>query len=221
MTALFVYPPAARRGDIIPKDRIDRERAGGASLRAALRERVERIVWREMLTEETMNLLSTARVPAIQVFEIVLRGADPGEDLLRAIDRTIPSPIMFELVDGPRRCATAAPKRPSEAEVGKWVLGPRLWGPWQAADAPRNPLPVATDLERLYERMMAALVPEMRAEDTLADGLARKAALEAKQREIDRLAARVKREKQFNRKVELHEALRAAQAAFDQMADEE
>ena len=222
MSALFAYPPATHKGKTVPKDQVDRERAGGSSLRAALRERVARIVWQHTLFEETLNLPPTAKVPAIQVFEVVLRVPDPGDDLLRAIDRAIPFPILFELSHEGRRRATAAPKRPSAGRGGQWVLEePRLWGPWQGEDVPRAPLPVATDLERLYERMLAALVPEMRSAETLAEGLARKAAREVKAREVERLAGRLKRERQFNRKVELHEALRVARADLKRMTDEE
>lgn len=50
-------------------------------------------------------------------------------------------------------------KRPSEAEAGQWVIGDYFATDWLLADAPRAPLPVALDLDRLYEQILRQLAP--------------------------------------------------------------
>jgi len=212
MSALYDYPPATAFGRTIPKDRF-------AKQRAAFRDQVTRIVWAHKLAPVTLNIPAGKAVTEVQMIEVHLRVPDIDSALLRTIDRAIPFPLFFELVDGPRRRVAAAHKRPSEADSAKWVTGDLLWSDWVEEGACRVPLPTAIDMDRLYERMLGALVPERRAEEGIEDSLARKATLEAKEREIGRLESRLKREKQFNRKVELHGELREAQTAYNHLKE--
>lgn len=220
MSALYDYPAATRFGKTVAKDKIRQNRRGGASMKDAFRDQIDRIVWAHKLAPETLNLPATKAVTEIQVFEIHLRSPDIDEAVLRAIDRAIPFPLFFELIDGTRRRVAAAHKRASEADSGKWVVGDVLWSDWMEDGVFRGPLPSATDMGRLYERMLGALVPLRRADEDIEDSLARSAALEAKGREIERLESRLKREKQFNRKVELHGQLQEAQAAYNHLKEE-
>ena len=220
MSALYDYPAATRFGKTVAKDKIRQNRRGGASLKDAFRDQIDRIVWAHKLAPETLNLPATMAVTEIQVFEIHLRTPEVDETVLRAIDRAIPFPLFFELIEGTRRRVAAAHKRSNEADSSKWVVGDVLWSEWMEEDAFRDPLPTATDMGRLYERMLGALVPLRRTEEPIEDSLARKVALDAKGREIERLNARLKREKQFNRKVELHGQLQEAQAAYNHLKEE-
>jgi hypothetical protein len=176
--------------------------------------------WAHKLAPETLNLPATPAVPEIQVFRVTLKGDALDDDILRAIDRAIPFPLMFELVAGDRVQPAAAYKRPSEAERGKWVLSDPLRGEWSALDAPRAPLPVAVNMGALYDGMLSALMPvaPVPGED-VETRLARLAAIRAKEREIAQLQSRLKRESQFNIKVTLHGQLAEAQATFEHMKD--
>jgi hypothetical protein len=80
--------------------------------------------------------------------------------VLRAIDRAIPLPIVFQLHHGQRTRMVAAYKRPSAAEAGKWVIDSYFAGAWQPADAARVPLPIALDLHSLYEQLLRSLLPQ-------------------------------------------------------------
>ena len=217
---LYQYPPQTALKRVIPKTRI----YDGANASTALRDRfvreVDQIIWAHKLAPETLNLPATAAVPEIQVFRVTLKGDVLHDDILRAVDRAIPFPLMFEVVEGDRVQPAAAYKRPSEAERGKWVLSDLLRGDWVAQDSPRQPLPVAVNMGALYDRMLSALMPiaPVPGED-VETRLARLAPIRAKEREIAQLQSKLKRESQFNIKVTLHGQLAEAQAAFDHMKD--
>lgn len=217
---LYQYPPQTALKRVIPKTRI----YDGANASTALRERltreVDQITWAHKLAPETLNLPATPAVSEIQVFRITLKGDVLHDDVLRAIDRAVPFPLMFELVAGGRIRPVAAYKRPSEAEHGKWVVSDHLHGDWAQQDSPRQPLPVAVNMGALYDRMLSALLPvaSVPGED-METRLARLAAIRAKEREIAQLQAKLKRESQFNIKVTLHGQLAEAKAAFDHMKD--
>ena len=85
--------------------------------------------------------------------------------------------------------------------------------PWQAdnqANSQAKPsLPVALDSQGLYEQLLRQhLSLPARAGELLRAQLVRLAELASKQLELDKLALKLEREKQFNRKVELNAHLR-------------
>ena len=112
MTAgLFDYPRSAAFGRVLPKNKIYEHAGASAGLKQLFVTQVDQIVWRFKLAPETINLAATSAVTEIQIFEISLRTGSLDGDILRAIDRAIPFPIIFELTwSGKRRAAAAFPR---------------------------------------------------------------------------------------------------------------
>ncbi|MGJ8530034.1 DUF4391 domain-containing protein [Maritalea sp.] len=218
MTAIFDYPKATLLKRVVPKTRIyDRVRASTA-LKDKFVSQVDQITWRAKLAPETINLTATKSVPEIQVFRITLKTDAIHDDLLKAIDRAIPFPILFELEHEGQIQIAAAHKRPSEAEADKWVISDYLRSEWLAADTARNALPVALNLGVLYEQILTALMPIVpHTAESLSARMDRTHALKTKEREISQLKSKLKRETQFNIKMNLHGQLRAAQADFEHL----
>ncbi|HCP80361.1 MAG TPA: DUF4391 domain-containing protein [Octadecabacter sp.] len=218
MTALYQYPPQTALKRVIPKTRIYDEAKVSTALRERFVREVNQIIWAHKLAPETLNLPATSAVPEIQVFRLTLKGDSLHDDILRAIDRAIPFPVMFELLAGERIQAAAAFKRPSDAATGKWVVSDHMRGAWAGRETPRSPLPVAVTLGALYEGMLSPLMPfSPVAGEGVEARLARGAKIKAKEREIAQLQSKLKRENQFNIKVTLHGQLAEAQAEFEHM----
>lgn len=218
--ALFDYPHRARLGRLVPKNRIVVAGKPSRRVRDQLTTQVAKIVWQYKLAPETVNLQGSKPVPEIQVFSLVLKPAGVGEelpvDILRCIDRAIGFPLIFELTTsredggaGDQIRVAATYKRPSEADASKWVIGEYFATDWLSADTARAPLPVALDLGRLYEQMLRQLIPlPARQGESMVDLVERHRRIAVKERERRRLEARLNRENQFNRKVELNQQLR-------------
>ena len=90
-------------------------------------------------------------------------------------------------------------------------------------DAARRPLPVALNLGGLYDALITALMPKavIEAEHAGEDIQARVARMEAirvKTREVDRIKARLAREKQFNKRVAINAELRAARQELERLS---
>jgi DNA repair exonuclease SbcCD ATPase subunit len=80
---------------------------------------------------------------------------------------------------------------------------------WQPATDPRQPLPVALDLPSLYEQLLRRLLPQpSHQREPIKDQVERLAQWNSKQSEYQKLLARLNKEKQFNRKVEINAELR-------------
>ena len=219
MTAgLFDYPRSAAFGRVLPKNKIYEHAGASAGLKKLFVAQVDQIVWRFKLAPETINLAATTAVTEIQIFEISLRTGSPDEDILRAIDRAIPFPIIFELTSSGKRRATAALKRPSEADASKWVISEYFSTDWTSDGGPRDPLPIALDLGGLYDKLLTAMMPaQVRADGAIQERVARLEAVRAQAREIERIKLRLNREKQFNKRVEINAELRTAKQELERM----
>jgi hypothetical protein len=217
-SVLFNFPPQARVGKVVPKSKIYEHGPVSRALRERFVAQVEQITWQYKLAPETINLAASPAVPEIEIFDIAMKGEELDNEILRAIDRAIPLPIIFQLHDGQRTCMTAAYKRPSEADASKWVIGDYFAGPWQAADASRQPLPVALDLAGLYEQLLRSLLPgQALPGENMKEQLERLGRLRVLEREASKLEASLNKEKQFNRKVALNAQLRELKNEIDQL----
>jgi len=211
MSAFFDYPKSAAFGRVLPKTKIYDHARASARLKQLFVDQVEQVVWRFKLAPETINLASTKDITEIQVFGVTLRSASLDEDVLRAIDKAIPYPLIFELTHSGKRKAIAAFKRPSEADSQKWVVSEYFATDWEPEDNPRKALPTALNLGGLYDRLLTALMPpEAGAAEPLEARVRRVEALRGKEREIERIKQRLGREQQFNKRVAINAELRAA-----------
>jgi hypothetical protein len=218
MTALFNYPRSAALGRVVPKTRIYEHAGGDTTLRDLFVEQVDQIIWRFKLAPETLNLSATRSVPEIQVFEIVLRTGTLDEGVLRAIDRAIPFPLIFELAHSGKRRVMATYKRPSEADSAKWVISEYFATDWVPEDAPREPLPVAVHLGGLYDRILTSIMPvPAQADEDIQARVERMEAIRAKEREVERVRARLAREKQFNKRIAINAELRTAKLELERL----
>jgi len=72
------------------------------------------------------------------VFRIVQRLPTLDREVLRAIDRAIPFPLVFELTHEDQVQLVAAYKRPSEADATRWVVGDDFETEWTSAECLSN-----------------------------------------------------------------------------------
>ncbi len=218
---LFVWPSQSLVNRVLPKNKVYANATISARLRQAFVADLHQIIWRAKLAPETVRLAATRDVPEIQVFELALKGPEFNADIARTIDGSIPFPIVFELTFERKIRILAAWKRPTAADPTKWVLGDYLETPWQAADAPREALPVALDMGGLYEQILRALSPQpTRLEETLAEHMERLGHIRALEAESEKLERKLAQERQFNRKVEINRQIRAVRNEIAGLSDD-
>jgi hypothetical protein len=239
---LYAWPEAAAFGRVIPKAKIYEHAGANRPLKEGFVREVEQIIWSHKLAPETINLAATDAVTEIQVFRIAQKTTVLDRELLRAIDKAIPFPLIFELSHGGRIKLVAAWKRRSGADRACWVVGDYFEEDWLPEEAPRAPLPVAMNLGALYERLLSPLVERQtvglvsgaapgvaeapqgyanlktQAEPiSLEARIARAETIKMKAYEVERIKGRLVREKQFNRRVAINAELRAAKQELEQL----
>jgi uncharacterized small protein (DUF1192 family) len=222
MTAvLFDYPKNSAFGRVLRKNKIYEYGSPSAAVKQLLVRQVEQIVWQHKLAPETINLKASKAVPEIQIFSITLKGDELKPEVLRCIDLAIPFPIIFELRFNGKVKPLAAFKRPSESDASKWVVSEYFDSDWTAADTPRKPLPIVFDLEALYSQLLLPLMPSpSQPGEDLQQMVERMERICLKQREMERCEARLRKEKQFNRKVAINAELRTLKQKLQKLTTE-
>lgn len=220
MSALIAYPKQAAFGHVLPKNKIYAHSSANTRLKDLFIKQVEQIIWQYKLAPETINLPARPDVPEIQIFSIQLKTPELHEDVLHCIDGAIPFPIVFELLFADRTQVIAAYKHPDKANTSRWVHSNYFASTWLPIDSERIAMPVALHLGNLYEQLLHRLIPlPVRAQETLAELVVRTELATAKRREIERTQAKLKREKQFKRKVEINAELRKLRTELSELKE--
>jgi len=210
-SAFISYPEQASFGRTLPKNKIYEHSGANTRLKELFVEQVEQIVWQYKLAPETINLSAKPGVPAIG-----LKTPELNLDVLRCIDGAVQFPIIFELGFDGRTQVIATYKRLSESDPSRWVLSDYFSTEWLLCDVQRTAMPLALDLGSLYEQVLKQLIPlPARPQEGIVDLVARVELVRSKQREVEKTASKLVKEKQFNRKVEINADLRKLKTELD------
>ena len=216
---LYTYPKQAHFGRMIAKSKIYEHANATTAIKDKFVTQIDKITWQYKLAPETTNLSATPVVPEIQIFDIRLKGNELDEALLRVIDKAIPFPIIYQIFRGDEVKVKAAYKRPSDADKSKWVIEAYVESNWMDVDTPRERLPIALDLSKLYEQMLKALIPKalpiLDTQGSMKEQMELLEAIKAKEKSYNKLKAKRDKEKQFNKKVKLNEQLHILRQEID------
>jgi hypothetical protein len=209
---MFIYPAKAEFNRALPKVKIYTNAKPSKLVKAKFVSQISEIVWKYKLSPETTNLAARDGFTEIQVFEITLKEPELASEVLIAIDKAIPYPILYRLLYEGRVKRVAAYKRPAADSSGKWMTETYFETDWTDDVIPVKPLPVALDMKTLYEQILFAYIDlASRAGENLYVLVERVRMIRKYRRDLRALEARMKSEKQFNRKVELNAQVREIQ----------
>ena len=220
LSPFISYPKQAAFGRVLPKNKIYEHSGATSAVREMFVRQVEQIVWKFKLAPETINLASKPGVPELQVFAIQLKAPALNHEVLRCIDGAVQFPIIFELTFEGKTQVVAAFKRPSESDSNRWVVSEYFSTQWMPNDGVRMAMPLALDLEVLYEQLLQRLIPlPFRQNETLAELVSRVEHLRLKENEVQKIISKLAKEKQFNRKVEINGQLRAIRLELENLTN--
>lgn len=218
MNKLYNFPKSAAFGRMLAKSKIYEYAMPTSKVRDLFVCEVEKITWSYKLSPATINLPASDGVQEIQVFTVNLRSSELSYDVLRTIDKAIPSPILFELQHKGKTQYTASYKRPSGADRRKWVISGYFQSEWIADNAIRTDLPIVLNMSALYQSFLMALSPlNLRKGENLDELVLRVEALRVKEQNVKKIESQIKKEKQFNRRVELNHTLSEMKAEIESL----
>ncbi len=78
----------------LPKEKFYSKTSMSSKLRQQFTDEIEKITWTNKISQTTLNITANDYME-LQIFEILLKGADVSAGVLRHIDTYIPYPILF------------------------------------------------------------------------------------------------------------------------------
>lgn len=221
---LYRWPPAAKFGGRIPKEKFYAHRTVNTLIREKFVTEVARITWTYKLATATINLPESPDVPEIEVFEVDAKRVDVSDQVLESIDRSIPKPIIFEInreFGGQRLTRMVAAHKQLSDAAQQGNAGPQIsryfTTEWIPAGRKRQPLPTAITLLSLYAALLEPLTNiGVRPGENMSEVAERLKTIGKLEGQIVTLERKLHNEKQLNRKVELRRALKTKQIQLEQ-----
>ena len=185
-------------------------------------DQVQKIIHTSILAPSKVNLPAKNGYDEIHVFTLEIKGDEFNHEILKVIDKVVLYPTLFILCSSGKLKYVAAYKRPSESDKDKWVASSYFESSWISEEADNEPLPIALDLQALYNQLIKCLVPlRPRPDEAMEAFISRAETIQTLKDKADRLQAKIKNKKlQYNRRVEYHTALQALNQEIQRLKDE-
>jgi hypothetical protein len=213
-----------KTGQKIAKETIYKQANPSTEIKKLFVQQVEQIIWRYKLSPDTLNVAASEDVSEVQVVDLILKPDchEVNLQILATLDKTILSAIYFRLFytnshHFKMQCAMAdkrVNKRDNEQMVVRdYFFSPKIAVPFfQNVNLPiinqGQNLPVVLNMASLHQALLRNLLLEPALEnETLNEQLKRIANLKVLNNKLASTQAAIRKEKQFNRKVELNKSL--------------
>ncbi len=108
-------PTSTMVNRFIPKEKFYAKTNINTKLRQLFTDEIEKITWSNKISPETLNITASEYIE-LQVFQIILKGADVSLSLLKHIDTFIPYPILFILKRSDATKAVISFKEPTTSK---------------------------------------------------------------------------------------------------------
>ena len=203
---LFNLPERSLFNRKIPKNKFYEKLKANTKLKDMFVDEIDYILWKYKLSKETVNLDSTEEVQEIQVFEIHLKQRELSDEILENIDKSIPYPILHVLIYEDEVKLSIAYKQRNQNNENKFVVNRYYETEWmQIAELQFNILS-GFNLQDVYENIIRSLMPtgNVKEDENLNESIEKQAKIEKLEKECSKLEAKIRNEKQINRKVELN-----------------
>lgn len=210
---LSALPHSTLVNRIIPKNAFD----GFTNNRQKqlLSSQVERIRWTHKLSLETINLAGKT-VKEIQIFEVTLRSDANVHSLLDVIDKAIPYPIIFQIQLGDKYQLRTSAKHLNPVNENTAVTDWIFVGDWTNGEDIMS-LPLEKNLDHIFFQACQRIAGGRTGLSELTDLIEFERQRSALNKKIKRLTNELEKSSQFNRKVAVNIALKAAQKALQQL----
>lgn len=212
----MIFPKSTEFNRRIPKATFYENLNISPSLKRSFIEQIKIIYWRNKIATTTTNLAAGAVVTEVEVFEIRLAAPVLDEDVLRRIDTEIPYHILFLLEYGGKYQAWIGYKEASASGNNAFKVTGYYHTEWMTLD--ELPLRIeGLNLDAAYENFVRQIAGDKLVstnEESLKDAVQRDEQKKKLQKQIDALQAKIRKEKQLNRQMEMNAQLKELRAQY-------
>lgn len=194
----------------IPKEKFYENLNVSPAIKKCFVDQIKVIYWRNKIAVSTANLAAGNCVTEVEVFEIKLKTNFLDEGVLRQIDKEIPYHILFLLeYDGKYQAWTAY----KEASAGNsaFKVNQYYYTDWLTEEELHLKLE-GLNADAVYENFVRQIAGDKlkteTAGESLKESVAREEKKQALQKQIETLQAKIRKEKQLNRQMEMNMELK-------------
>ena len=188
----------------IPKKKFYEKVNISNSIKEEFTDKLSRIYWRYKISEDTINISKTENVEEIEVFELELREKYNSKNILKAITKEIPYPILFVI------------KYESDYQYAIKFEENIYFSEWN------NNLEfnfTNLNLEKVYEDIVKVITNVKDDTKSVKNELEKKQQIAKIESEIIKLENQIKKEQQFNKKVELNKKILIIKQKLEELSE--
>ena len=203
----------------IPKQKFYENLSVTPALKRVFIDQIKVIYWRNKVAATTMNLAAGDIVTEVEVFEVKLATPQLDISVLRQIDKEIPYHIVFLLEYDGKYQAWTAYKEATASGNNAFKVGTYYHTEW----LPESELPLKVDglnIDKVYEnfvRQIAGDALQGESAESLKESVERDARRQELQKQITALQAKVRKEKQLNKQVQLNADLKRMRKELEEL----
>ena len=195
----------------IPKQKFYENMDISPALKKVFVEQVKIIYWRNKIAASTTNLAAGTDVTELEVFEVRLNSQVLDDSLLRQIDKEIPYHILFLLEYQGKYQAWIGYKETAASGNKAFKVNGYYHTEWLAED--ELPLKLeGLNVDAVYENFVRQIAGEKLKTETAGESLketvARDEQKQALQKQIATLQAKIRKEKQLNKQMQMNNELK-------------
>ncbi|MGI6014502.1 MAG: DUF4391 domain-containing protein [Oscillospiraceae bacterium] len=207
---MFGFPASTEFGKRIPKQKFYENIDVTPAMKRFFVEQIHLIYWRNKLAAATMNLAAGDTVTEIEVFEVRLNTPQLDEAVLRQIDKEIPYHILFILTCEGKAQAWVGYKEAAASGSNAFKVSRYYHTDW----VPENELQFqisGLNMDAVYENLVRQIARDaLRSEsgESLQASVERDEKRRQLEKQIAALEAKMRKEKQLNRRMEINAELK-------------
>lgn len=195
----------------IPKQKFYENMDISPALKKVFVEQVKTIYWKNKIASTTTNLAAGNEVTELEVFEMRLHTKILDDALLRQIDRQIPYHILFLLEYQGNYQAWIGYKEAALSGTKAFKVNDYYHTDW--CDLEHLPLKMeGFNVDEVYENFVRQIAGDKLKTDTndesLKEAVARNEKKQALEKQIATLQAKIRKEKQLNKQVQMNTELK-------------
>jgi hypothetical protein len=204
----------------IPKQKFYDNLTVSPSLKRSFVDQIRIIYWMNKIASSTVNLAEGKVVTEIEVFLIRLNQDTLEENVLKQIDREIPYHILFVLEYDGKYKAVIGYKEAAGSGKAAFKVDRYYQTEWM----PEERLPVHLDglnIDTVYENFVRQIAGDVlqaaTPQESLKESVARDDRRDALQKQINKLQAKIRKEKQLNRQMEMNAELKKLRRELEEL----
>ena len=204
----------------IPKQKFYENMDISPALKKVFVEQVRIIYWKNKIAASTTNLAAGTDVTELEVFEVRLSSPVLDDSLLRQIDKEIPYHILFLLEYQGKYQAWIGYKEAAASGNKAFKVNGYYHTEWLAEDELSLKLE-GLNVDAVYENFVRQIAGDKlkteAAGESLKESVARDEQKQALQKQIATLQAKIRKEKQLNKQMQMNTELKKLKKELEEM----